>query len=69
MYIPTGIICTVRGEVFGDTLIDYDDDVKLPLKQKIQQRIKGYIQFIRNGDGVCEILRVVEFDFDHQKEE
>lgn len=61
MYIPIGIICTIRGEVFDETLVDLDTGVKLPTKQKIQTKKSGYIKFIRNGDGVCDILQIVEF--------
>ncbi len=68
MYIPINKIITVKGYVFGDTLVDSETGVKLPTKQKLKTKKSGYIQFIRNGDGVCEILRIVEFDFEHQKE-
>ena len=68
MYIPIGIICTIKGEVFDDTLLDYDTGIRLPTTKK-QKSKKGYIKFIRNGDGVCEILRIVEFDFEHLKKE
>ena len=68
MYIPINKIITVKGYVFGDTLVDCETGVKLPTKQKKFKKKSGYIQFIRNGDGVCEILRIVEFDFEHQKE-
>lgn len=63
MYIPLGEILTIRGEVFDDTLVDLDTGVKLPTKQKIQTKKSGYIKFIRNGDGVCDILRIVDYDF------
>lgn len=63
MYIPLGIILTIRGEVFDDTLVDLDTGVKLPIKQKIQTKKSGFIKFIRNGDGVCDILQIVDFDF------
>ena len=68
MYIPIGVILTIKGCVFDDTLVDFESGVKLPTKQKIQSKKSGYIQFIRNGDGVCDILRIVEFDFEHQEE-
>ena len=68
MYIPINKIITVKGYVFGDTLVDSETGVKLPTKQKFETKKSGYIQFIRNGDGVCEILQIVEFDFEHQKE-
>lgn len=63
MYIPIGKILTIKGCVFDETLVDFENGVKLPIKQKIQSKKSGYIQFIRNGDGVCDILRIVEFDF------
>ena len=63
MYIPIGITCTIRGEVFEKTLVDLDTGVKLPTKQKITNKKSGYIQFIRDGNGVCDILRIVDFDF------
>lgn len=69
MYIPYNKILTVKGYVFGDTLVAYDENVKLPLLQKINSKKSGYIQFIRNGDGVCKILRIVEFDFDIEGKE
>lgn len=69
MYIPINKIITVKGYVFGDTLVDCDTKVKLPLSQKIQNKKIGFIQFIRNGDGVCKILRIVEFDFDIEGKE
>lgn len=62
MYIPLGEILTIRGEVFDETLVDLDTGVRLPTKQKFTKK-SGYIQFIRNGDGVCDILQIVEFDF------
>lgn len=68
MYIPIGKILTIKGCVFDDTLVDLDSGVKLPIKQKIQSKKSGYIQFIRNGDGVCNILRIVDFDFEHLEE-
>lgn len=63
MYIPIGKILTIRGCVFDETLVDLDSGVKLPIKQKIQTKKSGYIKFIRNGDGVCDILQIVDFDF------
>lgn len=60
MYIPIGKVLTIKGCVFGDTLVDEATGVKLPLKQKIKTKISGFIQFKRNGDGVCEILRIME---------
>jgi len=63
MYIPIGKILTIKGCVFDDTLVDFENGVKLPIKQKIQLKKSGYIQFIRNGDGVCDILRIVDCDF------
>ena len=63
MYIPIGKVLTVKGYVFNDTLVDSETGVKLPIKQKIQSKKSGYIQFIRNGDGVCDILQIVEFGF------
>ena len=63
MYIPIGIICTIKGEVFEDTLIDSETNVKLPTKQKFKTKKSGYIKFIRNGDGVCDILQIVDYDF------
>ena len=55
MYIPIGKICTVKGFCIADTLVDVDNDVKLPTKQKFNQQIFGFIMFIRNGDGVCDV--------------
>ena len=69
MYIPLGEILTIRGEVFDDTLVDLDTGVKLPTKQKIQTKKSGYIKFIRNGDGVCDILQIVDYDFTWGEEE
>lgn len=63
MYIPIGKVLTVKGYVFNDTLVDSETGVKLPIKQKIQSKKSGFIKFIRNGDGVCDILQIVEFDF------
>ena len=63
MYIPIGKVLTVKGFVFDDTLVDSETGVKLPIKQKIQSKKSGFIKFIRNGDGVCDILQIVEFDF------
>lgn len=63
MYIPIGKIVCVKGKIFDDTLlIEVDDDttLKLPIKQKIQTTKSGFIQFIRDGNGVCKILRIVE---------
>ncbi len=61
MYIPIGEVLTIKGCVFDDTLIDFESGAKLALKQKITNKKSGFIQFIRNGDGVCEILRIIEF--------
>ena len=61
MYIPIGEVLTIKGCVFDDTLVDLESGAKLPLKQKITNKKSGFIQFIRNGDGVCEILRIIEF--------
>lgn len=61
MYIPIGEVLTIKGYVFNDTLVDETTGAKLPLKQKITNKKSGFIQFIRNGDGVCEILRIIEF--------
>lgn len=69
MYIPYNKILTVKGYVFGDTLIDCETNVKLPIKNKIQEKKSGFIKFTRNGDGVCEILQIVEFDFDIEGKE
>lgn len=63
MYIPIGKVLTVKGFVFDDTLVDSETGIKLPIKQKIQSKKSGFIKFIRNGDGVCDILQIVEFDF------
>lgn len=63
MYIPLGKILTIRGEVFDETLVDLDTRAKLPTKQKFKQKKSGYIKFIRNGDGVCDILQIVDCDF------
>ena len=63
MYIPIGKVLTVKGYVFNDTLVDSETGVKLPIKQKIQSKKSGFIKFIRNGDGVCDILQIVVFDF------
>lgn len=63
MYIPIGKVLTVKGYVFNDTLVDSETGVKLPIKQKIQSKKSGFIKFIRNGDGVCDILQIVEFGF------
>lgn len=60
MYIPIGKICTVKGFCIADTLVDVDNDVKLPTKQRFNQQISGFIMFIRNGDGVCDILKIVK---------
>lgn len=68
MYIPINKIITVKGYVFGDTLVDIETNIKLPISTKIQKK-SGYIQFIRNGDGVCKILRIVEFDFNIEGKE
>ena len=62
MYIPIGKVLTVKGYVFNDTLVDSETGVKLPIKQKIQSKKSGFIKFIRNGDGVSDILQIVEFD-------
>lgn len=69
MYIPINEIITVKGCVFGDTLLDETTGVRLPTKQKFITKKSGFIQFIRNGDGVCEILRIVEFDFNIEGKE
>lgn len=69
MYIPINKIITVKGYVFGDTLVDIEANIKLPTKQKFITKKSGYIQFIRNGDGVCKILRIMEFDFDIEGKE
>lgn len=63
MYIPLGEILTIRGKVFDETLVDLDTGVKLPTKQKFKTKKSGYIKFIRNGDGVCDILQIVDYDF------
>lgn len=63
MYIPLGEILTIRGEVFDETLVDLDTETKLPTKQKFKTKKSGYIKFIRNGDGVCDILQIVDYDF------
>ena len=69
MYIPINKSITVKGYVFGDTLVDIEANIKLPTKQKFITKKSGFIQFIRNGDGVCKILRIVEFDFDIEGKE
>ena len=63
MYIPLGEILTIKGKVFDETLVDLDTGVKLPTKQKFKTKKSGYIKFIRNGDGVCDILQIVDYDF------
>ena len=67
MYIPIGKVLTIKGCVFDETLVDFESNVKLPTKQKFNQK-SGYIKFIRNGDGVCDILQIVEFDFTNEGE-
>lgn len=61
MYIPIGKILTIKGCVFDDTLVDEETNIKLPTKQKFKTKKSGFINFIRNGDGVCNILRIMSF--------
>lgn len=61
MYIPIGKILTIKGYVFEDTLVDEETNVKLPTKQKFKTKKSGFINFIRNGDGVCNILQIMDF--------
>lgn len=61
MYIPIGKILTIKGYVFDDTLVDEESNIKLPTKQKFKTKKSGFINFIRNGDGVCEILQIMDF--------
>lgn len=61
MYIPIGKILTIKGYVFDDTLVDEKTNCKLPTKQKFKTKKSGFINFIRNGDGVCEILQIMDF--------
>lgn len=55
-------IMTVKGEVYGNTLsfVEKDKAYKFETKQKNLSRKKGFIQFIREANGVCDILRIVE---------
>ena len=61
MYIPIGKILTIKGYVFDDTLVDEESNIKLPTKQKFKTKKSGFINFIRNGDGVCEIFQIMDF--------
>lgn len=61
MYIPIGRILTAKGFVFDNTLVDLDYNVKLPTKQTFTTKKTGFINFIKNGDGVCDILQIVNF--------
>lgn len=61
MYIGYNTIYTVYGKLFGDTLLI--DTCKFPIKQKFNKKTKtGFIQFIREPNGVCNILHIVEHE-------
>ena len=62
MYIGYNRIYCVCGKVVGDTLIT-EDQLKLPIKQNFEKSKTGFIQFIREASGVCDILRIVEQEF------
>lgn len=64
MYVGYNKVYTVYGKVYGDTLliIEPTKEAKFPTKQKNLTKKQGFIQFIREANGVCNILRVVEHE-------
>jgi len=57
-FLGYGVIYTVYGSVFGNTL--QFELRKYPTKQHFNQQKTGFIQFIRESNGECNILRVLE---------
>ncbi len=64
MYVGYNKVYTVYGKVYGDTLliIEPTENLKFPTKQKNLTKKQGFIQFIREANGVCDILRIVEHE-------
>lgn len=60
MYVPIGRILTVKGWVYLDTLCDEEQQRKYPTKQNYPSKIGGYVNFIKDGNGVCDILQICE---------
>lgn len=60
MYVGYNTIYCVYGKVFGDT-VEFDQS-KFPTKQTFKETKTGFIQFIREANGVCDILRIVEHE-------
>lgn len=62
MYVGYNKVYTVYGKVYGDTLLIVESEAKLPTKQHFKQNKTGFIQFVREANGVCDILRIVEHE-------
>lgn len=60
MYVGYNTIYTVYGKVFGDTLMTTEPELRLPTKQRFKETKTGFIKFIREASGVCNILHIVE---------
>lgn len=62
MYIPYKKVLTVYGSLYGQTLntVYKEKVIKLPTKTKFTRTITGFINFIREANGECIILRVLE---------
>lgn len=61
MYVGYNTIYTVYGKVFGDTLMTTEPElIRLPTKQRFKETKTGFIKFIREASGVCNILHIVE---------
>lgn len=62
MYGGFNTIYCVYGSVFDTTLsfVENGKVVKLPTKQHFLNKQTGFIQFIREANGVCKVLRIVK---------
>lgn len=64
MYGGYNTLYCVYGSVSGTTLSFQEDGktIKLPIKQHFLNKKTGFIQFIREANGVCKVLRIVEHE-------
>ena len=64
LYVGYNTVYCVYGSLFNDTIqFSWNGKTfKFTTNQLIKNEQKGYIQFIRQANGVCKILRFVESD-------
>lgn len=62
MYVGYNKIYCVSGSVYGRTLaFEVNKELKkFTTKQTFQKTLTGFIQFIREANGECDILHIVE---------